>query len=241
MLGKRKQQTEREVEDACSMSPETKKKYRIEGKDLAKTSKGENLKINMEPNSVNCDRVHPLTINISRLSEAVTKSAMEKISLSDPTPTPTSNPKQPETSKTESRTETEETTEIMESVDTPEFDELDITTKLDILDTSKKKLEEIKRKSEEQVEMKMVENCIETVSNDNETNIVENIEAEVEENDGVTVKTEKWSENEKILCFHGPLIYEAKIQKIEVQNEIPKYFIHYKGISHMILTMLIVC
>eukprot|EP00088_Acartia_fossae_P005835 TRINITY_DN1263_c0_g1_i4.p1 TRINITY_DN1263_c0_g1~~TRINITY_DN1263_c0_g1_i4.p1 ORF type:complete len:374 (-),score=85.70 TRINITY_DN1263_c0_g1_i4:182-1303(-) len=38
-----------------------------------------------------------------------------------------------------------------------------------------------------------------------------------------------WSSGERILCFHGPLIYEAKIQNIEVQNGAPKYFIHYHG------------
>ena len=40
---------------------------------------------------------------------------------------------------------------------------------------------------------------------------------------------EKWTQSEKILCFHGPLIYEAKIQEVELLNSIPKYFIHYKG------------
>jgi mortality factor 4-like protein 1 len=40
---------------------------------------------------------------------------------------------------------------------------------------------------------------------------------------------QKWTKGEKILCFHGPLIYEAKIQEVELQNSIPKYFIHYKG------------
>ena len=40
---------------------------------------------------------------------------------------------------------------------------------------------------------------------------------------------EKWKQSEKILCFHGPLIYEAKIQEVELLNSIPKYFIHYKG------------
>ena len=29
---------------------------------------------------------------------------------------------------------------------------------------------------------------------------------------------EKWLEGEKILCFHGPLIYEAKIQRVEVRG-----------------------
>ena len=33
---------------------------------------------------------------------------------------------------------------------------------------------------------------------------------------------EKWVKGEKILCFHGPLIYEAKIQEVEMQNSIPK-------------------
>ena len=40
---------------------------------------------------------------------------------------------------------------------------------------------------------------------------------------------EKWKQSEKILCFHGPLIYEAKIQEVELLNSIPKYFINYKG------------
>lgn len=40
---------------------------------------------------------------------------------------------------------------------------------------------------------------------------------------------EKWKSGEKILCFHGPLIYEAKIQNVEIQNGVPKHFIHYHG------------
>ena len=39
----------------------------------------------------------------------------------------------------------------------------------------------------------------------------------------------KFLEGEKILCFHGPLIYEAKIQKVEVKDGQTKYFIHYMG------------
>merc|ERR1719245_1499196 len=72
-----------------------------------------------------------------------------------------------------------------------------------------------------------------------ETNSVEKVdEAEVDEKmesepvktvSDVVVDEEKWSEGEKILCFHGPLIYEAKIQSVETQNGIPKYFIHYRG------------
>ncbi|KAJ3105027.1 UDP-glucuronic acid decarboxylase 1 [Phlyctochytrium planicorne] len=45
-----------------------------------------------------------------------------------------------------------------------------------------------------------------------------------------------FSENEKVLCFHGPLIYEAKVLKGELwqgkeppEENGPHYFIHYKG------------
>jgi len=40
---------------------------------------------------------------------------------------------------------------------------------------------------------------------------------------------ENWSNGEKILCFHGPLIYEAKIQNVQFENGTIKYFIHYHG------------
>jgi len=43
------------------------------------------------------------------------------------------------------------------------------------------------------------------------------------------VEEPKWKTGEKILCFHGPLIYEAKIQNTELQNKVWKYFIHYHG------------
>ena len=32
-----------------------------------------------------------------------------------------------------------------------------------------------------------------------------------------------------MLCFHGPLIYEAKIQKCQERDHQMKYFIHYHG------------
>ena len=50
------------------------------------------------------------------------------------------------------------------------------------------------------------------------------IEEEIESNDGEVEgkEEEKWVKGEKILCFHGPLIYEAKIQEVEMQNSIPK-------------------
>ncbi|XP_015119040.1 mortality factor 4-like protein 1 isoform X2 [Diachasma alloeum] len=40
----------------------------------------------------------------------------------------------------------------------------------------------------------------------------------------------KFTEGEKVLCFHGPLIYEAKCLKSSVSKEKQvKYFIHYAG------------
>ncbi|XP_039442950.1 mortality factor 4-like protein 1 [Culex pipiens pallens] len=40
----------------------------------------------------------------------------------------------------------------------------------------------------------------------------------------------KFSEGEKVLCFHGPLIYEAKLLKSMVMKDKQvKYFIHYAG------------
>ena len=46
-----------------------------------------------------------------------------------------------------------------------------------------------------------------------------------------------FSIGERVLCFHGPLIYEAKILKTENFTETttttgllgPHYFVHYKG------------
>lgn len=34
---------------------------------------------------------------------------------------------------------------------------------------------------------------------------------------------------EKVLCFHGPLLYEAKSMKAEFKDQQNKYFIHYSG------------
>merc|ERR1712130_621641 len=118
------------------------------------------------------------------------------------------------------------------------FDELDITSKIEILDTSKKKLEEIKRKSEEQQHKQKDtnKNKDSTDKKDNETTTVklqdnESKQEEIEEpkEEPEKAREDKWKEGEKILCFHGPLIYDAKIQRVEIQNGIPKYFIHYHG------------
>ncbi|EEB16037.1 conserved hypothetical protein [Pediculus humanus corporis] len=45
-------------------------------------------------------------------------------------------------------------------------------------------------------------------------------------------KNNKFSEGEKILCFHGPLIYEAKCLKFRVNeddNNLNEYWVHYAG------------
>ncbi|KAL4190458.1 hypothetical protein AMTRI_Chr07g75750 [Amborella trichopoda] len=38
-----------------------------------------------------------------------------------------------------------------------------------------------------------------------------------------------FSEGEKVLAYHGPLIYEAKVQRAEVRKKEWKYFVHYLG------------
>lgn len=43
--------------------------------------------------------------------------------------------------------------------------------------------------------------------------------------------------NERVLCYHGPLIYEAKVLKVDNWDENttqsgivgPHYYVHYKG------------
>eukprot|EP00057_Strongylocentrotus_purpuratus_P033232 XP_790665.3 PREDICTED: mortality factor 4-like protein 1 [Strongylocentrotus purpuratus] len=39
----------------------------------------------------------------------------------------------------------------------------------------------------------------------------------------------KFVEGERVLCFHGPLLYEAKCVKSEVKDKMIRYFIHYNG------------
>jgi mortality factor 4-like protein 1 len=39
----------------------------------------------------------------------------------------------------------------------------------------------------------------------------------------------KFSDNERVLCFHGPLIYEAKCLKTQNKDKQNKYLIHYQG------------
>ncbi|XP_032824551.1 mortality factor 4-like protein 1 isoform X5 [Petromyzon marinus] len=39
----------------------------------------------------------------------------------------------------------------------------------------------------------------------------------------------KFQEGERVLCFHGPLLYEAKCVKIVIKDKQIKYFVHYNG------------
>ncbi|XP_062051240.1 mortality factor 4-like protein 1 [Lepus europaeus] len=42
-------------------------------------------------------------------------------------------------------------------------------------------------------------------------------------------KKPKFQEGERVLCFHGPLLYEAKCVKVAMKDKQVKYFIHYSG------------
>ena len=52
-----------------------------------------------------------------------------------------------------------------------------------------------------------------------------------------TTGTLPFTVNERVLCYHGPLVYEAKILKTEMWDETntklagvgPHFFVHYKG------------
>jgi len=39
----------------------------------------------------------------------------------------------------------------------------------------------------------------------------------------------KYNEGDKVFCFHGPLLYEGKVQKVKLKEKLPKYFVHYSG------------
>jgi mortality factor 4-like protein 1 len=43
--------------------------------------------------------------------------------------------------------------------------------------------------------------------------------------------SDKFVEGEKILCYHGPLLYEAKINKLQVKDKITQFHVHYSGWS----------
>ena len=53
----------------------------------------------------------------------------------------------------------------------------------------------------------------------------------------MSAPTTTFTQNERVLCYHGPMIYEAKILKIDNWDEAttrtgsvgPHFFVHYKG------------
>ena len=53
----------------------------------------------------------------------------------------------------------------------------------------------------------------------------------------MSASTTTFTQNERVLCYHGPMIYEAKILKIDNWDEAntktgtvgPHFFVHYKG------------
>ena len=50
----------------------------------------------------------------------------------------------------------------------------------------------------------------------------------------MSASTTTFVQNERVLCYHGPMIYEAKILKIDGWDETtgtvgPHFFVHYKG------------
>ena len=44
----------------------------------------------------------------------------------------------------------------------------------------------------------------------------------------------KFSADEKVLCYHGPLLYEAKILKHKKEGGTYSYFVHYQVRSFII-------
>ncbi|NXR61485.1 MO4L1 protein, partial [Rhadina sibilatrix] len=44
---------------------------------------------------------------------------------------------------------------------------------------------------------------------------------------------------ERVLCFHGPLLYEAKCVKVAIKDKQVKYFIHYSGWNKKALKVLL--
>jgi mortality factor 4-like protein 1 len=54
---------------------------------------------------------------------------------------------------------------------------------------------------------------------------------ESEDSGDAKTETGKFREGEKVLAYHGPLIYDTKIQKAEFRKKEWKYFVHYLGWS----------
>jgi len=45
----------------------------------------------------------------------------------------------------------------------------------------------------------------------------------------MTPKGSKFNDGERVLCYHGPLLYEAKCKRAELREKIVQYLIHYNG------------
>ena len=48
--------------------------------------------------------------------------------------------------------------------------------------------------------------------------------------DGKTT-ADRYVDGEKVLCYHGPLLYEAKVNKVQYKDKVPQYLVHYSGWS----------
>ncbi|KAJ8764306.1 hypothetical protein K2173_006046 [Erythroxylum novogranatense] len=54
-------------------------------------------------------------------------------------------------------------------------------------------------------------------------------DAETSSGDAAPSVTGLFSEGERVLAYHGPRIYEAKVQKVECRKKEWRYFVHYLG------------
>lgn len=57
------------------------------------------------------------------------------------------------------------------------------------------------------------------------------VKDEPEESGDEKIEPAQFKEGEKVLAYHGPLIYDTKIQRAEYQKKEWKYFVHYLGWS----------
>ncbi|KAF9600247.1 hypothetical protein IFM89_005071 [Coptis chinensis] len=54
-------------------------------------------------------------------------------------------------------------------------------------------------------------------------------ESDTDFNEPKTDQESDFIEGEKVLAYHGPCIYKAKVQKVELSREEGKYYVHYLG------------
>ncbi len=55
------------------------------------------------------------------------------------------------------------------------------------------------------------------------------IKSERKSDEGQTKPKFMFQDGETVLCYHGPLLYEAKCVRAEIKNKSPQYLIHYSG------------